>query len=205
MPRTNPSSKRSRAGLIAAVVIVPAVAAGALWLRNTHPVASPVALAPVQAAAPSSASPAPALQPAAGATPSKEAMASTPAQPSTPSTSAPAALAPGSAGQRAHIDPKTGRLRETEHDDAAAAVSAAPRRAARTATIQSESAPQEFLGPGGAVGVTVPEELHTALVATRLPDGRIVFEHAAGPKAAGAKVRKDAAKTTGVKEERNDR
>jgi hypothetical protein len=204
MSPTNPtSSTRSRRGLIAAAVIAPALAAGAIWLRSGDTIDTPAAPAPVQTSAASTAPAAPASQSNQAAEPTRDAMAS---KRSTSPASAPApTMAPASAGQRAQIDPKTGRLRETEHDDVAAAGSAAPRRAARTATIQSESTPQEVLGPGGAIGIAVPEELHTAVVATRTPDGRIVLEHATGPKAAGAKVRKGAAKTSGVKEERNDR
>jgi hypothetical protein len=201
MPRNPPASSTRARRVLIAVVTVPALAAGAIWLRSAARLDSSVTAVAQQPAA--SAAPAPPAPPRSpDAAPATDAMTATPAK---PSTTAPETFAPAAAGQQAHIDPKTGRLREREHDDAPAAAQAAPRRAGRTATIQSESAPQEFLGPGGAVGVTVPEELHTALVATRLPDGRIVFEHAAGPKAAGAKVRKDAAKTPGVKEERNDR
>jgi hypothetical protein len=204
MSATNPTSAtRSRRGLIAVAVIVPALAAGAIWLRSSDGIDTAADPAPVQTAAAAPTSQPTQAQPVQAATPTRDAMAPKPSTPST-STSEPA-MAPATAGQRAHIDPKTGRLRETEHDDAPAMRAAAPRRLGRTATIQSESAPQEFLGPGGAVGMAVPEELQTFMVARRLPDGSIVMEHATGPTTATAKVRKGAAKTTGVKEERNDR
>ena len=200
MSPTNPtSSTRSRRGLIAAAVIAPALAAGAIWLRSGDTIDTPAAPAPVQTSAASTSPAAPASQPNQAAAPTRDAMAS---KRSTSPASAPEpTMAPASAGQRAQIDPKTGRLRETEHDDATAA---APRRSARTAQTLSEPAAPVY-GPGGAVGMAVPEELHTSVVAKRMPDGRIVVEHATGPKAADTKVRKGAAKTAGVKEERDDR
>lgn len=119
------------------------------------------------------------------------------------------APAPGSAGQRVSIDPKTGQLRPIEHDEAAAlaAAAAAQGRAARKAAVQ----PQESFGPGGSVTIDIPEDLHTYTVATRRADGTIAVEHATGPKAAqkkvktGAAAKKSPAAPVQDKEDRDDR
>jgi hypothetical protein len=154
---------------------------------------------PVPAAA-ASATPAPPAGTATARTTEPKAVL----QAATTSIEAPATV--GSAGQRVHIDPVTKRIRETEHDDAAALAAKAPvqRRALRTAGLEADT---QILYPSGAIGMTVPEELHTSVVATRTPDGRIVLEHASGPKAAQAKTRAGAvkARTTEKKEEPNVR
>jgi hypothetical protein len=201
MPRSKPaSSTRARRNLIA-IVAVPVLAAGAIWLglaaRNESPAMPPAS----QAVTPTS-RPTAAVRPTPYAAPGRRGAASTPAK---PAASASDTFAPGAAGQQVHIDPKTGRIREREHDDAPAAAQIAPRRLGRTATLQSEPAAQPVLGPGGAVGMAVPEELQTFMVARRTADGRLVLEHATGPKGSNDKVRKGAAKTSGVKEERDDR
>lgn len=93
-------------------------------------------------------------------------------------------------GQRAYIDPATGRLREAEPEERLAEAAAdAARRAARSRNRQAAAVPQEFQGPGGAVGVAVPEDLLTYSVATVGADGKVVIEHATGPKAADGQVR----------------
>ena len=112
------------------------------------------------------------------------------------------------AGQQVHIDPRTGALREAEHDDAVALRAAKnQKRTLRTFGAESADAPQALFGPDGAVGMTLPEELETSMVATRLPDGRVVFSHATGLKHARAKVPAGATQTRKVpaKEDRNDR
>lgn len=202
MSRTLNQKQAPRRGrLIAAGLVLPALAA-LVWMRASAPVAEPAAqptVAAQVAPAPQQAAPAVAA-PAAVVASTKDDMKRTPA----PVTSA-ADSAPAAAGQKAYIDPKTGRLRDAEHDDVLTAAPApgAQRRALRTVQAQEG---QEILGPGGAVGMTVPEDLQTYLVATRTPDGRVVMEHTTGPKAAAGKTRAGAkAAQSGAKEDRNDR
>ena len=99
---------------------------------------------------------------------------------------------PGGAMQQAFIDPKTGKLRPAEHDDALGAPggSTAAKRAGRAAT--EAAAAQELTGPDGAVGALVPDELQTYTVATVTPDGRVAIDHATGPTQAAAMVRQAA-------------
>jgi hypothetical protein len=128
--------------------------------------------------------------------------------PATAGLSASPAASVGEAGQRVSIDPRTRELRPVEHDEIAAMkIAADAQRRARRARQASAAEPQEFLGPGGAVGMAVPEDLLTFTVATKTPDGRIVVEHATGSKDTRAKVRASAKKSKKVdrKEERNDR
>lgn len=194
------SSTRSRRGLIAATALLPALAAGATWLRSAEPIET--APAQAQAAAAPAAPQQAVAPPAPAATPARAAMAPTS---STPQPSVPATVAPAVSGQRAYIDPKTGRLREAEHDDAATLdiTAAAPRRTLRTA---GAAAPAQVFGPGGAEGVAVPEDLLTFTVATRMPDGRVVIQHATGPKDARAKAQAGSrVGPVGGKEEHNDR
>lgn len=193
---TNPGRTRARRRVALPVLLVSAFAAGALWFtRHTDANAARGIdiVAPAYVASPS------ASQPPSTPVPDMK----TPAVPTDASAVSPVAgerPAVASAGQRAYIDPTTGRLREAEHDDAVALQTPQPRqrRVARPAPVY---------GPDGAVGAVVPEELHTYMVATRLPDGRIVMEHATGPKAAEAKARAGAgkARTKTGKEEPNDR
>lgn len=133
-----------------------------------------------------------------------------PATASSPSSAPSGAETAGGQGQRAFIDPATGQLRPMEHEDVAAleaaSASSGARRLARTASTESQVVDL----PDGSVVATVPEELHTFSVATRTPDGRIVFEHATGPTQADALARARAAnaktKTQGQgKEARDDR
>jgi hypothetical protein len=158
--------------------------------------AQPVQAATAHQVQTSPASTAPALAATAG-TPLRQA--------ATPSADASATV--GSAGQRTFIDPVTKQIREVEHDEAAAlgAMARAQRRAGRSADVQTESEP--IYGPAGVVGMVVPEELQTFMVATRTPDGRVVLEHATGPKAAQTKTRAGASKppTIDGKEEPNVR
>jgi hypothetical protein len=150
-----------------------------------------------------------------GVTPAADArIAPAPAASQTAQATAPAAkreapgevpFAPAQAGQRASIDPATGQLRPIEHDDVAKAAQAAPAGAARRSAFAAPQL-QERLGPDGAVSVDVPEDLHTFTVATRTADGKVVIEHATGPKGAAAKTRAGAkGHTSGVKEGLNDR
>ncbi len=163
---------------------------------STSP-AQPATVTPVAQAAQAATSvqaPAPAKTPAA-------APAATVAQAPTPS-------APLSAGQQAHIDPKTGQLRPAEHDDVAALnnKAAGARRTARTAAAAE---PQQFEAPGGGFGMAVPDEVQAYTVATKAPDGSIVMQHVTGPKQADALVRANTAKAkhgmVSKKEEPNDR
>jgi hypothetical protein len=131
-----------------------------------------------------------------------------PAAPAATVAQAPTSSAPVSAGQQAHIDPKTGQLRPAEHDDVAQlnAKAAGARRAARTAVAE----PQQFEAPGGGFGMAVPDEVQAYTVATKAPDGSIVLQHVTGPKQADAVVRANTAKakhgmTVSKKEEPNDR
>jgi hypothetical protein len=211
MSRTNqkPSAKpqagraATRRGVVLSAVLFSTLAVGAVWMRSATPqttIAAPAAVATAPVAAPAY-SPAPTAQSA------PIVVANDAPRAASPSTQlANVAMPAASAGQRAYVDPKTGRLREAEHDDAAAAsVPVVQRRLARTAGVQAASDGQPILGPGGAVGMAVPEELQTYMVATRLPDGRVVLEHATGPKAASAKVRTGGSRKTTGKEEPNDR
>ncbi len=179
-----------------AIAIAIAAAAWGMTLRS----ATESGVAPVPAARISSA-------PAVVASGGQAAQATAPAaKRQTPA--APAAVetfAPGQAGQRVSIDPTTGRLRPIEHDDAAKAAPAGGARRAGLGAPQQQL--QEMLGPDGTVSVEVPEDLHTFTVARRTADGKVVIEHATGPKGAVAKTRTGAAKgkTSGAKEDLNDR
>jgi hypothetical protein len=212
--RTPPSSPTMRT-LVTAVGLVGAIAMAGLaaWMLMDQP-------APASAAAATNtAKTTPATrssQPTPSPTPAPS-LAPTPAPTTTPSptpstmptpTAAPKptrqspSLASGQTAQpyqaetaqQAFIDPTTGRLRPAEHDDAAALRAATPsagaRRLARTAAVE----PQAFELPDGASGIAVPDELQPASVATKMPDGRIVIEHATGPTQAKALVRARSAK-----------
>jgi hypothetical protein len=200
MPRHQPPLRVAMilGGLLAVAAVLTAATYRASSDRGSR---AQVSAQPVQAAtappvqtSPASAAPAPA---ATAGTSSRQA--------ATVSVDAPATV--GSAGQRTFIDPVTKQIREVEHDEAAAlgAMARAQRRAARSAGVQTESEP--IYGPAGAIGMAVPEDLQTFMVATRTPDGRIVLEHANGPKTAQAKARAGASKpgTTDGKGEPNDR
>jgi hypothetical protein len=193
---------RNRAILGASLV---AIAATSAWmtLGASSPMSkpSPVAQAQSQPAPQPQPVPqaAPAQAPAAQtttATPAAKPATSTPA-----STSAP--MPAGTAAQQAHIDPKTGQLRQIEHDDAAKLPTpGAARRAARTAAAE----PQQF-ATENAVGVAVPDEVLPYTVATVTPDGKVVLEHVQGGKAAADKVKANSSKKglSHRKEEPNDR
>jgi len=154
--------------------------------------------------APTQAATAPAAQAPRAAVQTADAAVRTPA-PRRAAAPADVPMPAGTAGQRVFIDPVTKRIREAEHDDAAAlAPKAAPqRRTLRTADTLAE--PATVYGPDGMVGMAVPEELSTFVIATRTPDGGIVLEHATGPKAAQAKTRAAKVHTTAKKGEPNDR
>ena len=186
------TKKTARRRLAAAwpvlLVMLVGVAAAAAWqTTTTTPMPAPATAVPVPALPQSAASTPPTL-------PLRHVSAN-PAQTQTPV---------GSAGQRAYVDPKTGRLRPVEHDDAIAAESQTIQRRAGLARQATAAEPQEIQGPGGAVGMEVPEELMTFTVATRTPDGRVVLQHATGIKEAQAKARAGASKAAGG-EVRNDR
>jgi hypothetical protein len=66
--------------------------------------------------------------------------------------------------------------------------------ASRACGGQATSAAEPMTCAGRAIGLVVPEELQTFMVATRTSDGRIVLEHAASRKAAPEKGRTRAAK-----------
>lgn len=194
---------------VIALAVVATVAGAALWQSAAKapapnapppPLKSAFTVPAVTQAQPAIATPAatPAVTPAA----KPAAPAPTVAQASTPS-------APMSAGQQAHIDPKTGQLRPAEHDDVAQLNSkaAGARRTARTAAAAE---PQQFEAPGGGFGMAVPDEVQAYTVATKAPDGSIVLQHVTGPKQADAVVRANTAKakhgmTVSKKEEPNDR
>jgi hypothetical protein len=151
--------------------------------------------------------PQPQATPAPAATASTAAQTPTAAPAAKPSASAaqtPATAVPaGSAAQQAHIDPKTGQLRPTEHDDAAVIASKSQtKRLARSAAAE----PQQF-ATENAVGVAVPDEVQPYTVATKTPDGKIVIEHVQGGKAAADKVKQNSSKKglSHRKEEPNDR
>ena len=192
MSRTNlkPASKQTagRAATIPAIavsaVLIATFAAGVVWLRSTAspttapPTAAAIPLAPSSTAPVSQSTPVQTMVPTESAAPL--ASAPTPTRPT-------GDLSPvASAGQRAYLDPKTGRLREAEHDDGVAPTGGAQRRAQRTAGVETRASRSSSSALTAAWGWCLPEELHTFMVAKRLPDGRIVFEHATGPKAARA-------------------
>jgi hypothetical protein len=194
----------TRRGVVLTGVLLSTLAVGALWMRSAEP--QTVVSAPTAVAAAPVAGPAYSPAPTALSAPPLVAAKNTPRVASTPGQPADAAMPAAAAGQRAYLDPKTGRLREAEHDDAVVSTKAsAPSRQARTGTVQTSAMSEPMLGPGGAVGMAVPEDLQTYMVATRQPDGRVVLEHATGLKAANAKVRSGAARKTSAKEEPNDR
>jgi hypothetical protein len=119
------------------------------------------------------------------------------AKPGTPTT--PTTPASGS-GQRAFIDPATGKLREPEPGEAEALhLQPGARRA-----LQAAPAPQQIAGPGGAIGMAVPEEAMSYSVATLNPDGSVSMACVTGNAKAEAIVKSPAtAKKTTKKEEHN--
>jgi hypothetical protein len=174
---------------------VVAIAATSAWmtLGASSTMSNPTPAAQAQPAAQTAPAPAPAAQ-TATATPA--------AKPSAPAASTSAPMPVGTAAQQAHIDPKTGQLRQIEHDDVLKATPGAARRAARTAA----SEPQQF-ATEVAVGVAVPDEVLPYTVATVAPDGKVVIEHVQGGKAAADKVKANSSKKglSHRKEEPNDR
>jgi hypothetical protein len=205
MPRHQPPLRVAvvLGGLLAVAAVLTAATYRASSDRGSR---AQVNAQPVQAATAPPVQTPPMQTPSAGAAPAPAATAGTPSrQAAAGSVDAPVTV--GSAGQRTAIDPVTKQLRELEHDEAAAlsAMARAQRRARRSADVQTE--PEPIYGPAGAIGMVVPEELQTFMVATRTPDGRIVLEHATGPKAAQTKTRAGASKprTIDGKEEPNVR
>jgi hypothetical protein len=133
-----------------------------------------------------------------------------PSEPQTPvakpsETQAPAATPSSGGGQRAFIDPATGKLREPEPGEVEALLPAAPR------TMRAAVAPKEIAGPGGAIGVAVPEEAMSYSVATLNPDGTVSTECVTGKAKAEALVKsaatakKTTKKTTKKEEHDHDR
>lgn len=106
----------------------------------------------------------------------------------------------GSAGQRAFIDPKTGKMRQPDAGELAALE---PRRRALRAAPAEDR--QEFAGTRGAVGVALTEDEMTSVVATRNADGTVSLEHVSGMKNADAAVRSASKKPAVKKEEKHDR
>jgi hypothetical protein len=143
MSRTNlkaapiPAPRRASFGrvIVLSAVLVPTVAAGAVWLTGSRPTAAPQVAPPVS-------------------------VAPAPVAPVSPAQSAPPTASPT----------MSARYRR------------APRSAVTTPTATADETPVP-------VGIAVPEELQTFMVARRLPDGGIVLEHATGAKAAKAKPR----------------
>jgi len=73
-----------------------------------------------------------------------------------------------------------------------AGIAPSPRQSASSPPVAADKATTSD-GPrpattGAGVSIKVPEEQHTVLVGTRTPDGKIIFEHAAGETAAREKV-----------------
>ena len=196
--REKPAASQSRASRRFVTVAIAIAIAAAAW-GMTPRSATESGVAPAPAARISS-------TPAVVASGGQTAQATAPAaKRQTPAPAAVETFAPGQAGQRVSIDPATGRLRPIEHDDAA---KAAPAGGARRAVLGAPQPQlQEMLGPDGTVSVEVPEDLHTFTVARRTADGKVVIEHATGPKGAAAKTRAGAVKgqTSGAKEDLNDR
>ncbi len=197
--REKPTASQSRASRWLITVAIAIAIAAAAW-GMTPRSATDSNVAPVPAARSSSA---PAVVESGGQTAQVTAPVAkrqTPAAPAAVET-----FAPAQAGQRVSIDPATGRLRPIEHDDAAKAAPAGGARRAGLGAPQPQL--QEMLGPDGTVSVEVPEDLHTFTVAKRTADGKVVIEHATGPKGAASRTRAGAVKgqTSGTKEDLNDR
>ena len=144
----------------------------------------------------------PSVSPAPSAAPQGQQPAAMAAQASTPK--APAATqvvrVPAraeDAGQRAFIDPKTGKLREPEPEEIAAL-----KPSAAVTSPGTLAAAVEFKeGPGGAVGMVVPEELLSYSVATINPDGTVSTACVDGKKAAEAAVRAPKPTQAGARKE----
>jgi hypothetical protein len=99
--------------------------------------------------------------------------------PSSQQAAAPAKAAPaGGSGQRAFIDPKTGKLRQPEPDEVVAP----------NAVKKTIPAPKIMRGPGGSFGAAVPEDYMNYSVAVRNPDGTISMGCVVGKKAADEAV-----------------
>ena len=134
---------------------------------------------------------------AAAKPPEPQKPAAKPSEPPTPAAS-PASPA-GDSGQRAFIDPATGQLREPTPDEVAALEAAAPRK-----PLTLASPPQFKQGPGGAVGMAVPEDLMSYSVAAINPDGTVSTVCVTGKAKAEGIVKSPAtAKKTTKKEDQN--
>jgi len=109
-------------------------------------------------------------------------------------------------GMRAFKDPKTGALREPEHDE----VRTLQRKLARAKpdrrmrALSTLAGPRVLEGPGGAVGVILDESHMSTIVATVGPDGRVSIGHEDNPAAGQARV-KGARPAARPQEERHDR
>jgi hypothetical protein len=110
----------------------------------------------------------------------------------------PVATPAGGSGQRVFKDPVTGQLRAPEPGEVEALQPVA-RRAQQAAAVQ-----QQIAGPGGAIGMAVPEEAMSYSVATLNPDGTVSTACVTGKAKAEAIVKSPAvAKKTTKKEEHN--
>lgn len=183
---------------VIALAAVATVAGAALWqsaAKPASPLKSAFTIPPTAQAQPAITTPA--------ITPTAK-----PAAPAAVVAQAPTPSAPISAGQQAHIDPKTGQLRPAEHDDVAQLNNKAAGKS-RTARTAAATEPTQFESVGGGYGIAVPDEVQAYTVATKAPDGSIVMQHVTGPKQADALVRANTAKAkhgmVSKKEEPNDR
>jgi hypothetical protein len=190
--KTSRPARGGRTRLLIAAGVVLVVAAAALVWRAPHEAG--VSETTMTTSAPPVTTPAP--------------QADTPAvRPADPRTTA-AQAAPvdtldmpvASAGQRAFIDPKTGKMRQPDANDLAALEPR--RRAQRAARAEGR---EEFAGTRGAIGVALTEDEMTSVVATRNADGTVSIEHVTGLKNADAAVRTASKKPTVKKEEKHDR
>ncbi len=127
-----------------------------------------------------------------------------PSAPQEPAVKPPARQTPPAApaspadelGQRAFIDPATGQLREPTPQEAAALAAAARR------TLGTLAAPVQLKqGPGGAVGMVVPDNLLSYSVATINPDGTVSMTCVTGKNAADAAVRAPKPDQAGARKE----
>lgn len=109
----------------------------------------------------------------------KKTTQATPAKPAVSKT-APA----GAGGVVVFKDPVTGQIRQPDASEIGGLLQQGPGAAAATAG----EAVQELKGPGGAVGMTLPESSMVFMVATKEPDGRLVTDCVTGAKAAAARV-----------------
>lgn len=121
-------------------------------------------------------------------------------QPAAKKPAVKAAPQAGGGGQRAFIDPKTGKLREAEPGEAEALQ---PLKL-KTRKALAAPAPRMLSGPGGAVGMVVPEEAMSYSVATVNPDGTVSMACVTGKTKAEAIVKSPAKATKATKKEEHN-